>query len=289
MAMKKICLFLLLGLCGFSKAQYRKMLDTSHFWQQKYMLNKPGQQVNCDYLLTIKNHSVVNGITYKVVDTYYSKTDNLMYGCGDHGLVREDTILKRVIILTSSGEQILYNFNKSPGDTALLYKAYQPPSVTGIYTLQSRDSVLLSDGYHRRFLYYNKPPDIEGVGNSRGLLTPFTIFEVYISMTCMSDKAPSQVIYGSSCFPLTVSVAELSSGIRANLFPNPAEELLNVQMESNSPKRVLIKNTLGQTLIDLPPSSSENITVDLKSLTKGFYFICTEVEGRTVTQRFVKN
>lgn len=265
------------------------MLDTNHFWQQKYSLNKPGQQVNCNYLLTIKTHSVVNGITYKVVDTYYSKSDNIMIGCGDYGLVREDTVLKRVIILTSSGEQILYNFNKNPGDTALLYKAYQPPSVTGIYTLQARDSVLLADGYHRRFSYFNKSLDIEGVGSFHGLLTPFNIFEVDVSMVCMSHKTPSQVIYGSSCFPLTVSIGELKDDIQANLFPNPAEEFLNVQVESNSAKRMKIKNLFGQTLIDLFPSGSGTTIVNLKNLEKGLYFIDLEFEGKTVTRRFVKN
>ena len=182
--MKRIILvFLLVLVYSGSIAQYKKMpLDTSHYWQQQYNSGAmfPNPPYTCYTTLKVLKDSVRNSKTYKFIKaTPY---------CGStyFGLIREDTVLKRVIILDNNQEKILYNFNKNVGDTAMLTDELWSPQT---YTLQLKDSVLINDSlYHKRYRYacsgcnatgFNVTV-IEGVGSTFGLLSPWIPFRKWI-------------------------------------------------------------------------------------------------------------
>jgi hypothetical protein len=107
-------------------------------------------------------------------------------------LLRQDTVLKRIIQLDNTQEKILYNFSKNIGDTALLTSfGFGASSLT--YTLLSKDSVLINDGfYHKRYKFYPNPNDyvtvIEGIGSTAGLFSPWVPFEEGYLLKCSFKK-----------------------------------------------------------------------------------------------------
>jgi hypothetical protein len=288
--MKKNLLVFLFILFGFSiKAQYRKMpLSPNYYWQQHTTINTIPPYINCSYALKVSKDSLVNGKVFKYIETYDA---SYMY-FSESALIRQDTVLKRVTAIIFNQENILYNFNKSVGDTALLLGAGWMPQT---YTLQTRDSVLLNDGfYHKRFLYNNMPPVIEGVGSINGMLWPMDSFESFTTLNCLGRFSPSLSIYSSaglsSSCPLTTGIALNSANKKGfSLFPNPSSEILHINFENIVPKTLAIKNMLGQTIMTLEQPKQNSLNVNISSLETGFYFVELGYEAGVLSKSFIKN
>lgn len=280
-------------------AQYFKLpLDTNHYWQQRVtIMNIPGQVVHCDYFLKVVKDSVVNGKVFKYVTSLSVNCNTMLpHPFGDGGLLWQDTIAKIVTVFRYGKEHILYNFNKDVGDTATLRNSNTSSSV---YSLIAKDSVFLNDGlYHKRFSYYdsvqhNLQTVIEGVGYLRGLLTPWQPFEVIYKLNCLSRISPSVSIYNASgvlCPSLTSGILSNSSDAEGiTIFPSPASESMTVYSENSPLDRIEIKNTLGQTIINLQEIRLQSIKINVANFQNGIYVVRVYYGNKSVTQRFVKN
>lgn len=292
--MKKLFLFIFLTIVSLtSTAQYRKLpLDTNHYWQQSLYRNvQPQPPTYCDYQLKVKKDSIRNGTTYKYIRSLNSFCNpNYLYA--ESALIREDTIQKLVLILVSNQEKIMYNFNKNVGDTA---KIYSPLWGTMTTTLQTKDSILISDGfYHKRF-NFSGLTIIEGVGCINGLLSPDPPFEINRQLLCIAQVYPTlTTIYNSGgvgqlCPIITNVPIETDMRKYISIFPNPTSDVLNIKTESVIPKYIQIKNILGQTIISINTITQDLSTINIKDLSQGVYFINVNLADKNISGHFIKN
>lgn len=268
-------------------------LDTNHIWQEHcgYYPSLPG--VTNVFQVKVIKDSVINGKIYKYMKVYGSTCSTFP---NTYAFLRQDTILKRIIIFRNNQDNILYNFNKNVGDTAKLFCL-----VSGVltYTCGHKDSVLLSDGfYHKRFNFNgNIPGDIiEGVGSTRGLIWPYCItFDSNMSLQCLAQITPSQTIYssggiGTNCPMITGINNSLSDyKIFISIFPNPTSDNLNIKTTTTVPNSIEIKNVLGQTIFFTNNILQDITTVNVKDFSQGIYFITVDLGDKNVTGHFIKN
>ena len=70
------------------------------------------------------------------------------------------------------------------------------------------------------------------------------------------------------------------------VYPNPADEVLNIRSEATAIESLEVSNTLGQLVISQEVNNSTNEQVDISGLTSGIYFL--KINHNTV-KRFVVN
>ncbi len=79
-----------------------------------------------------------------------------------------------------------------------------------------------------------------------------------------------------------------SQGLDCQLYPNPAKEHLNIQLEKAEKVQIVVFNPLGK-IVKTQTNNSATIQVDLQNLTAGVYFLhLRNSKGLTTTKRFVK-
>jgi hypothetical protein len=90
-----------------------------------------------------------------------------------------------------------------------------------------------------------------------------------------------------------VGIEDFISDGQLNVFPNPADKLLNVSFNSknNSSVNLLLTDINGKNLItsDWPANSGENkFTIDLSSYSKGLYLLKITVNGESMRFKVMK-
>lgn len=68
------------------------------------------------------------------------------------------------------------------------------------------------------------------------------------------------------------SVKENSSELNINIYPNPAEDKINIELKKETKGNVVITNQLGQVVKEMNIDGKE-LTIDIEDLTSGIYFI----------------
>lgn len=72
-----------------------------------------------------------------------------------------------------------------------------------------------------------------------------------------------------------------------NIFPNPAKDVLNINLENvNTNTSLIVKDVLGKTVIAMQAISSNNI-LDVKQLTKGIYFVEISDNKTNYTEKII--
>ncbi|MFD1552061.1 hypothetical protein DNU06_00825 [Putridiphycobacter roseus] len=82
----------------------------------------------------------------------------------------------------------------------------------------------------------------------------------------------------------TVGLSEVSSPT-IQLYPNPVQNLLNIQLPEENIKQVAIYSISGQLV---KPVSIMNNKIDVSVLKAGIYILTIETENRLYTNRFIK-
>lgn len=85
----------------------------------------------------------------------------------------------------------------------------------------------------------------------------------------------------------TVGIAETFSNVRIQLYPNPVRDMLHIKSERYI-SEVAILDILGNTVERVQGLYAQQFTLDLKEYANGFYFMAAQIDGETVTKRFVK-
>ena len=67
-------------------------------------------------------------------------------------------------------------------------------------------------------------------------------------------------------------VKENSSELNINIYPNPAEDKINIELKNETKGNVVITNQLGQVVKEMNIDGKE-LTIDVEDLTSGVYFI----------------
>ncbi|MGC9344381.1 MAG: T9SS type A sorting domain-containing protein, partial [Bacteroidales bacterium] len=72
-----------------------------------------------------------------------------------------------------------------------------------------------------------------------------------------------------------------------NMYPNPASDLLNIELVENLPFRLRITNVQGAVVKDLNVNSGQ-VKINIEDLRQGVYFVHVIIDDRTEVLRFVK-
>ena len=295
--MRYFLLYVTLFVAFTSRAQKHKLpLDTNYAWNESWFLAYTypvNASYNSTYQINIIKDTIINSKIYQklknTTTSYYSSNGGYYYPNSALQLkyIRQDTILKRVVVLDNSlNEKILYNFNKSIGDTA---QTFSYGGVT-TYTIMSIDSILLNDAkYHKRYngLF------IEGVGSIHGLLTPYVGFDGGNYLNCMAKINPTlQTIYhqsgnGNSC-PIATSVKNYQRFNSIYVYPNPTNDYLYLNTENAKPNTVDIYNSFGQLLKTIVVEDYLE-KLNVIEFTAGFYILKINFQNYFVQQRFIKS
>ena len=68
------------------------------------------------------------------------------------------------------------------------------------------------------------------------------------------------------------SLKENSSELNINIYPNPAEDKINIELKNETKGNIVITNQLGQVVKEMNIDGKE-LTIDVEDLTSGIYFI----------------
>jgi hypothetical protein len=132
-----------------------------------------------------------------------------------------------------------------------------------------------------------------------GLETTSTIV-VSPSQTTTYTVTAADSIGCTGTSSITVTVHDCTSGIKSvqsisdiEIFPNPAQNLLNIQVgtPANLPYSITITNSLGVKLITLSDvhfASGKNLPVDISHLEAGIYYLTVESGSKKWLQAFNK-
>ena len=80
-----------------------------------------------------------------------------------------------------------------------------------------------------------------------------------------------------------------SSKTAFSVFPNPAKEILNIEIDqlNNEPILVTITNVLGEIIISNEIENKTKLTLNTSHLNSGVYFVTLENSGAKSTQKIV--
>jgi hypothetical protein len=282
-----ILIFALSIIKGYS--QYKKIpIDSNYYWKQSSTTNTNTSNCKYNYQIKYKKDTVINARTYNKYSTFGAATGNSVSPCNvdfvRHGYLRQDTINKRVIILDNNFiERPLYNFSKVVGDTMLFYRRDINANIT--LTVTIRDSIQFTDGvYHKRQYaittnYGNH--FVEGLGSINSGLFGHTVIG-YIPYTevfyCFGKINPFNTLYTgtgwqSQCFLSYTGVEDkflLNTDIK--IYPNPTEDVLNIEFENSKETNFSILNSFGQ-IVYLSKNLNSKQEIDLSFLSRGVYYL----------------
>ena len=109
---------------------------------------------------------------------------------------------------------------------------------------------------------------INGAGNSNQIID-YTYTDYYSSKTAVYYKLKQVDFDGKFEFSNTISVSKLHSN-NTKIFPNPVSSDETFSIKTNDGNRVIIYNSIGQTIKDL---KVDNRTINLNLIQSGIYFI----------------
>jgi hypothetical protein len=186
------------------------------------------------------------------------------------GALRESN--KRVYELAGAGEQLIYDFTASVGDSI--------PAFGGNDRVDGIDSVLLDDGlFHKRYLTSDSSFFvIEGVGSNQGLFPDFNDGAGDVTFICLNHHLLSYLPDTSlPCTPIfslgyQTAVTNVNNPAgRVSLFPVPATDVLHVSSDMNVPLTAVIFNETG--LMVWTGRISDQSEIMIQDWPRGVYFL----------------
>lgn len=188
------------------------------------------------------------------------------------GAIRESNKVVYIIPDSSSGnEYVLYDWNLTQGDTII--KPYGGAVCGGdTVTIYSVDSVLASDGYHRRLHLSSWSIWIEGIGSIAYLLEPAQLLCVSGNdkITCMNND--SSWIYPAGRNKCVVSLREHSeNNENLKVFPNPSFGKINITLSNAHINEVTLYDLSGRIALKKESLSSNSLI--LENLEPGSYIL----------------
>lgn len=95
---------------------------------------------------------------------------------------------------------------------------------------------------------------------------------------------------GIDVLPCTVSIEENSFENQINIYPNPANDFINIASKNQlSPLKITIYNTIGQTLYTKQNSTSNNLQIDISNYNSGLLFIKIESFNQSIIYKLFKS
>ena len=255
------------------------------------------QGKNCQKLSSLKYNFAYDQfgtIHFLGVDTM---TDKYTYNSGD-----------TVFHFVNNQFYILYNFGAAPGDTwdlgvdtsgFLCGQSYARVDSIGTIELngQTHRWISLSATLNSSVSLYGKA--VERIGSIDNYLFPLEVncdtssiadFPSYTFACFEDDSFPLYNRTISDCeYLLYIGVVELND-TKSNylIYPNPSNEIININSSSNNSFEIIIYTIKGQQLRTIN-NCNDNTQIDISTLSDGVYiFRIIEQTGNSIFKRFIK-
>lgn len=202
-----------------------------------------------------------------------------------YGAIRENG--KRVYTLTSTNEQLIYDFNAVVGDSI--------PSSQDKVWVTKIDSVLLNGTYHRRYLtndssYYV----IEGIGSSQGLVpylfdnggAMFFYCFMHDAVTFSPDTTtPCTYVYPWNYDLNIPGATQGNQPCVLKVFPVPAGDILHVLSDAGN-MQVTISDQLGRMIWS--GTMHQDLNIPVSTFPNGVYYMqCADGISGISTRKIV--
>lgn len=287
--MRRHLLLILFSLSLFSFAQtnvYHPFPDSNAVWRETYYYNPCNCPNPCMNSCGYEAQYVLNGDTAIGSHVYHKVSmqsavfsNGMQLPPGAPGFwagIRQDTAARKVyccIPSKSVADTLLYDFTLQVGDTLRGFLA----NFTTTLTVTSVDSVLVGSSYRKRIvlgpaiggLAVNHEI-IEGIGFTAGLFDNTYTAEEGGQLICF--KQETQTLYpNSNCTSGFFGVSEFDVLNTVHVYPDPASDVINVEMKENEGSIYLL-DALGITVLAEKVQGGKS-GFDVSSLAAGIYWV----------------
>jgi len=199
--------------------------------------------------------------------------------CGESALSAPHTS----ILLTTFASTNAYNLSWTPyiGFTPVRYRIFRGPSMSSLVQIDSVANTVFSyvDSFSPVNVYYV----LEAV-NPATTCIPTHRFDRYNPTPFLSGS------FSNGFNTAILSVNNLSAIANSiNVYPNPTNNILNIQMPQPIDGTLSISNVLGQEVYEGKMAGNSSLTqVSIGNLPQGIYLLKIESSNQTVVKRIVK-
>lgn len=148
-------------------------------------------------------------------------------------------------------------------------------------------------------------PDLEYFGYESVFASMAPTVDDYIHLIYMSDFEPGLHVRGDEDSPASdndiiymrvtpdlvieefVGIEESKDLENLEIFPNPTQDVIQIYTPDLQANSIQLVNINGETLMRLDPKGELN-TLDMESLSSGFYFLLIENNGELIRKRVIK-
>jgi len=240
-------------LCGQS------LVSTGKLWSALHSYSNP-MVFFTDYT-KFEGDTTIGGLAYMKV---WRALDEAHQIWNPNGFIREEGDGKVFYLSWWGGppNNLVYDFNAVAGDTISLF--YDPMGT--FFTISSVDSVTLLTGEKRKQInlvcrdaggnIYGEDHWIEGIGSLFGVLQSGSCLLVGDSPQLLCYHENEVLEYQNpgydKCFVITGIAPRLPVVVKVELFPNPASDRVNVQINDPSmlPGKLVFRDPTGRIILD---------------------------------------
>ncbi len=190
-----------------------------------------------------------------------------------------------------NSDTILFDFNVEVGDTVNWFHIQ-----TGAMEVYSIDSVQVADGTYRKqfnFVHIHNGSiglqAIEGIGSKFGFIYAPIIGGGGTSTYCyfLNGDFVWTSWFGTTESDCYTSTKQLKLNSNIKIFPNPTNDVLNINFENKEQRELIIFDQLGKVVLN-EVSNETNIILNLKPLAKGFYILAIQTKEGRFTKKIIK-
>lgn len=302
-------LIILLAYCVPSQAQKIRFDDSTNVWSH-YISREDASQGHITkiqyYVSRYIGDTTINGSLYRKLFTgYVSDIPNTNTVERLEGLIRYDSSTNIVYTYSDTGDQVLYDYNVSIGDT--VHALYPVQGINGNppapiwHVVTQINTVMINGNIHKIFhyqvvdmdLYFNyfaRDYDIiEGIGCTSGITFPKTgsigilgFNERGRGLACFMNNGqqPSTIGFNLNCNETTLNTKTVINNTdRVTAFPQPANGPVTIELPKNSID-IMVYNSLGRKIYT--KQLYDNKTLQLEKQPTGmYYYIITTKENKT--------
>ena len=217
------------------------------------------------------------------------------------GLTR--TSNNRILFIDTLNQvDTLYDFNLNIGDSVLFNLFGSAPEKIPIINI---DSIQINGNFYKQF-HFAEPTVInafdllnevwiEGIGSIHGPIFPnhpvkFST-EISDSLLLICTRYNNQQFWQhpsyNSCYVNIVLGFDNLTQTNLNIFPNPVEDKVKINLTKTDNYSINIFNVNGQKLIE-DNIVSNSLTIDLSELNDGIYFIIIDNKKQRFTSKLIK-
>jgi hypothetical protein len=285
----------------FHQAQaqgYIPLLRTNAKWQDEERSYDPGpnwHRYEC-FLYYLEGDTVIDEIQYhelkkrgirSLIQDVPPYINNIEWFSGEtHAYVREDTITRYVYYRPPDWpfEQVLYDLS-GIGTYAGVYPiGFQGASVTAV------DTVILSDGQHRRIHFGPNRQIIEGIGSLNGFLElwPLNYMSIPPQMVCHTiDDVPDHLIISDHCAcGSNVGITE-DTGNGIQIGPSPTIDELRIS-GADRHATYSLRSIDGRLVLTGKSDGNGTANIDVGHLNAAMYVLEIQSGSRTRSAKIIK-